>query len=86
MEVLLAQLNAAPGRWILVVKEPICPSRYVQFFCHEHGSLISEVTSNYYLDTYDEARRSWTEVQNNNLFALGCEPREPPGRPNWVDI
>jgi hypothetical protein len=86
LEHLLGQLTAAPGRWILIINDAQRPSRFVQFLSHEDGSLISEATSNFFLDAYPDRRLSWTKAQEKNLAALGWESPEPPGRPNWVEV
>lgn len=83
LEVLLARLTAAPGRWIFAIEDARRPSRYVQFLCHEDGSLICEVASNYYLDQYLDGIQSWTEAQKEKLGPLGWVAPPPDGSPNW---
>jgi hypothetical protein len=86
LEDLLGQLTASPGRWILVIKGAQVPIRYLQFLSYEDGSLVCEVTSNYFLDACNDRLHSWNEVQNEKLASVGWEPPEPPDRPNWIGV
>jgi hypothetical protein len=81
LENLLSQLTSAPGRWIFVINDAQRPSRYVQFLCHEDASLISEVTSNFFLDAYPDRLHSWNTEQEKKLAAFGWESPQTAGTP-----
>jgi hypothetical protein len=82
LESLLGQLTAAPGRWIVVLKDANRPSRIIQFLAYEDGSLVAEVTSK----TFLRGRDKWTKRQEEAIAVLGWEPPKPPKRPNWIGI
>jgi len=76
LEELLYRLVFGPGRWVLIIEDPL--GRYVQVLAFEDGSLVAEVVSNHYLE--DEQR--WGQADGDKLVALGWSaPGEK--RPNW---
>jgi hypothetical protein len=79
---LLESLCRRPGRWILIVKDKRRRHRFWQALCYEDGSLVTETVSNHYLDGGDQ----WSDEQEARLLALGWDPPNLPGRPNFINV
>ncbi len=86
LESLLGQLTAAPGRWILIIEDARTPCHYWQVIAYEDGSLLAEVTSNYFLDQLTDTSHRWDAAQEEKLAALGWESPAPTWKPNWTDL
>lgn len=69
LESLLGQLTAAPGRWIFIIEDARTPCHYLQAVAYEDGSLLSEVTSNYFLDPLRDTSHRWEEAREDSLAA-----------------
>jgi type III secretion system-like peptide-binding chaperone len=79
---LLRRYTRAPGRWIVIIREPEVPGYYVQFICYEDGALVAEAVSNHYLP-----EALWlTGEQQDALTQLGWTHPDPPEVPNWVTV
>jgi len=79
---LLQSLCRNPGRWILIVEAEEQRQLFWQALAFEDGSLCTEVVSNTYLDRDDQ----WTPEQEHRLAALGWDPPNLPGRPNFIHV
>jgi hypothetical protein len=79
---LLRRYVEAPGRWIIIMREPDVPGYYVQFICYEDGALLAEAVSNHFLPEHLRLNKT----QEAKLKYFGWKPPSPPEFPNWVTV
>jgi hypothetical protein len=79
---LLRRYVEAPGRWIVILREPEVPGHYVQFICYEDGALLAEAVSNEHLPHHLQL----DEDQEAMLSRLGWRRPSPPEFPNWATV
>jgi hypothetical protein len=77
---LIDLLVRSPGRWILILcVGPHKYGRYVQLLVHEDGSILTEASSNNFLD----GSYRLSAVEEEKLVAIGWKEPRLPGKPNW---
>lgn len=77
----LRRLIRDPGRWILIIEDPVS-DRFVQFLAFEDGSLVAEAVSNRFLSR----QYQWTRRDLRVLEELGWEPPMEDLRPNYIVV
>src|ERR1035441_5479873 len=77
---LIDLLVGSPGRWIFILEiGPRGVGRYVQLLVCEDGSIVTEASSNNYL----EGSYRLSSEQEAALVAIGWKEPRPPDKPNW---